>query len=84
MDLYSAKIHFIRIDIEIYCVFTLHKNFSALFSKNLEIFILSKYYSNFVLNNYKQIGALSRFLQLRTIEITSTQLNWFMCDKMHT
>jgi hypothetical protein len=31
----------------------------------------------FVLNNYKQIRALSQFLQLRTIEITSTQLNWF-------
>jgi hypothetical protein len=47
MDLYFAKMCFARDNIEIQCVFTLHKTFNAFFSKNLDDFILSKYYLGF-------------------------------------
>lgn len=77
MDLYSTKMCFIRDNIEIQCVFTCTK-FSV--PSSPKIWIIS-FFPNinqgFVLNYYKKIGALSQFLQLRTIEITSTQLNWF-------
>lgn len=55
-DLYFTKMHLAKNNIEIQCIFTLHRNFNGFFSKNLTDIALSSVHSS-----CKQLGIAPQF-----------------------